>query len=201
MSTRLKTAAALIALGLVAVTASQGARACALGDMHPWNSSRWATPPSQAGHPAAGPQGSRTSTNLLQSLVPITGLYRFTFTSRGNSGIPDGAVIDQGFEIWHADGTEIMNSGRPPMTQSFCMGAWAQTGPRSYHLNHWALSWDATGTSFVGPTNIREDIKQAASGNAFSGSFSIDQYGTDGNTLLGSVKGTVSATRVTADAN
>ncbi len=201
MSTRLKTTAALFALGLAAITSSRGAHACALGDMHPWNSSRWTTPISPAGQLAAGPQSSRTSTNLLQSLVPITGLYRFTFMSQGNSGIPDGAVIDQGFEIWHADGTEVMNSGRAPMTQSFCMGAWAQTGLRSYHLNHWALSWDATGTSFVGPTNIHEDIKQDASGNGFSGSFSIDQYGTDGSTLLGSVKGTVSATRIRADAN
>src|SRR5262245_23104935 len=52
----------------------------------------------------------------------IVGLWQITFTSKDTSGIPDGTVIDAGYATWHADGTEIMNSGRPPITSSFCMG-------------------------------------------------------------------------------
>src|SRR5450432_3154767 len=44
---------------------------------------------------------------------PITGLWKVTFTAGTTQ-------IDTGFSVWHADGTEIMNSGdRPPMTSNF----------------------------------------------------------------------------------
>ena len=39
-----------------------------------------------------------------------------------------------------------MNSGRPPITGNFCMGAWTQTEEGAHKLNHFALSWDPTGT-------------------------------------------------------
>ena len=58
----------------------------------------------------------------------IVGLWQVTFTSKGTSGIPDGTVVDAGYATWHSDGTEIMNSGRPPITGSFCMGVWKQVG-------------------------------------------------------------------------
>src|SRR5436190_19053471 len=72
----------------------------------------------------------------------IVGLWQITFTSKDTPGIPDGTVIDAGYATWHADGTEIMNSGRPPITSSFCMGVWKQVGRSTFRLNHVALSWD-----------------------------------------------------------
>ena len=54
----------------------------------------------------------------------------------------NGGQFDWGYQVWHDDGTEIMNSGsRAPATENFCMGVWAQTGPFSYKLNHFALSY------------------------------------------------------------
>jgi hypothetical protein len=53
--------------------------------------------------------------------APIVGLWRVHFISEGNLktiGVPDGTVIDQGYAAWHSDGTEIMNSGRDPLTGS-----------------------------------------------------------------------------------
>src|SRR5262249_4473417 len=111
----------------------------------------------------------------------------------------DAPPVDKGFVTWHADGTELMNSGRPPMTGSFCMGTWKQVGPATYVLNHWALSWDPSGTVFVGPTNIRERVTVDRSGDRYTGTFSITQYDTDGKTPLGGVSGTVKASRITAD--
>lgn len=203
MSTRIAVVM-LTAMGLAAVAVSQQAQACGFGDGTSWSSTHWSLP--QGSLPAIASQAAATHAtvniiNPLQSLEPITGMYRFTFVAEGNKGIPDGTQLDQGFAVWHADGTEIMNSGRAPKTQSFCMGVWAQTGPRSYQLNHWAMSWDATGTVYVGPTNIQESIKLDAAGNSYSGSFKLTQYSPDGNTAEGSVLGVVSATRVRADSN
>ena len=132
----------------------------------------------------------------------IVGLWKFTFVSQGNAFAPDGTPLDAGYAAWHSDGTEIMNSGRPPISSSFCMGAWKQSGPETFKLNHWALSWDANGgTTFQGPANIRETVTVHNHGTSYSGTFTITNYATDGVTILapGVIKGTVSATRITAD--
>lgn len=166
----------------------------------------------------------------------ITGLWSFVFTAEGNTGpkappnaigLPDGAIADAGYVTWHDDGTEMMNSGRAPVSGSFCMGVWKQVGPYTYHLNHWALSWlpgypFAPGTpqswsslpngvddafQWVGPTNIQETITLDRSGNSYSGSFVLTQYDNNGSgkpindiqgaQVVGILKGTVSATRIT----
>ncbi len=130
----------------------------------------------------------------------IVGLWKVKFVSKGNTGIgiPDGAPLDDGYATWHSDGTEIMNSGRVPKTGSFCMGVWKQTGRSSYKLNHFALSWDPTGTTLIGPTNIREELVLDSSENSYSGTVTIDQYDTEGH-LLVHISGIVSAQRITAD--
>jgi hypothetical protein len=130
----------------------------------------------------------------------IVGLWKVKFVSKGNTGmgIPDGATIDEGYATWHSDGTEIMNSGRAPITGSFCMGVWKKTGRSSYKLNHFALSWDSTGKTLVGPANIKEEVATDNNENSYSGTFTIDQYDTEGH-LLAHISGLVSAQRITAD--
>ena len=132
--------------------------------------------------------------------APITGLWKVKFTSRGNTaiGIPDDTTIDEGYATWHSDGTEIMNSGRVPKTGNFCMGVWKKTGPSSYRLNHFGLSWDPTGTTLIGPANIREEIVLDKRENSYSGTFTIDQYDTEGH-LVVHISGVVSGQRITAD--
>jgi hypothetical protein len=130
----------------------------------------------------------------------IVGLWKVKFVSKGNTGIgiPDGVPLDDGYATWHSDGTEIMNSGRVPKTGSFCMGVWKQTGRSYYKLNHFALSWDPTGTTLIGPTNIREEIALDGTEKSYSGTVTIDQYDTEGH-LLVHISGVVSAQRITAD--
>jgi hypothetical protein len=72
-------------------------------------------------------------------------------------------------------------------------------GPSTFGLNHFALSWDSTGTVFIGPTNIRETVTVDHTGNHYTGTFSIVQYATDEKTVLGGVVGVVSATRITVN--
>jgi hypothetical protein len=133
----------------------------------------------------------------------ITGLWKFTFTSDGkHPGPPQGAPVDAGFVTWHDDGTEIMNSGRAPVSGSFCMGVWKQVGSRTYLLNHWALSWipgyipggaTSGGTSSwdqvggpnsaftpAGPTNIQETVTLSRDGNEYTGTFTLTNYVYDG---------------------
>jgi hypothetical protein len=134
-----------------------------------------------------------------QHSAAIVGLWEFSFISEGNSGIPDGTVLDTGYAAWHSDGTEITNSGaHAPMTGNFCMGVWKQTRHSTFKLNHFALAWDPTGTFFVGPANLRLEVVVARDRKSYSGTFTIDQYDTNGN-LLAHVAGNVTAQRVTAD--
>jgi hypothetical protein len=76
------------------------------------------------------------------------------------------------------------------------MGVWKQTGPATFSLNHFALSWDATGTQFIGPANIRETVTVDRRGKTYSGHFTITQYMPDGKTPAGGVSGNVKGTRI-----
>ena len=130
--------------------------------------------------------------------LAIVGMWKFTFKAYNTPGIPDGTVIDAGYATWHSDGTELMNSGRAPITSSFCMGVWEPDGRRSYRLNHVGLSWDPSGTVFVGPAQIREWITVSRDGRSYTGQFTIDQRDTNGN-LLAHLEGRLTGQRVTAD--
>lgn len=146
---------------------------------------------------ATGQSSTEQDSHALEPGRAIVGMWKFTYVSLGNLnlGIPDGAVIDAGFQTWHSDGTEITNSSRPPITGNFCMGVW-DYDHHSYRLNHFALGWAPDGTTFIGPANIREQVVVDRSGNAFSGRFSIDQYAQDGVTDLAHIEGTMTATRI-----
>ena len=127
----------------------------------------------------------------------IVGFWKFKFVSQGSTGIPDGAVIDNGFSQWHSDGTEITNSLRPPSTGNFCLGVYQQTGSSTYALNHFALGWDLSG-NFIGPVQIRENVKLSHNGSQFTGTFTIDQFNPAGD-VLAHVQGQVTGTRITVN--
>lgn len=137
------------------------------------------------------------------SSASIAGLWYVQFVSQGNAAhspsIPDGAIIDFGFNQWHSDGTEMLNSGvHAPATQNFCMGVWGQTGFLTYELNHFALSYDATSGALANVVNIREQDTLSPSGDSYTGTFTIDIYDTKGN-HLDHIGGIILATRVTVD--
>jgi hypothetical protein len=132
----------------------------------------------------------------------IVGMWNITFTAQGNSAhnppIPDGAMIDFGYSVWHSDGTEFLNSGmRAPATQNFCLGVWSRTGYNTYQLNHFALSYDQTAGTLNGKVQIQESVTLSADGNSYAGTFTIDVYDPTGTTKVDHLQGTVSAQRVT----
>ena len=124
--------------------------------------------------------------------APIVGFWKVQLA------LPDGTVIDDGYTQWHADGTEILNSSRAPGTGNFCMGVWKRTGRSTYKLNHFAMQWDPTGTIFIGPLNLKEEITLDRHHNSYAGTFTVDQYDTNGN-IIGHGAGNVTAQRITVD--
>jgi len=74
------------------------------------------------------------------------------------------------------------------------MGVWEQTGRYTYKLNQIGLAWDGNG-NLVGPANIQESITVSSDGKAYTGTFTLDQYDTDG-TDIQHAAGNVSVTRI-----
>lgn len=133
----------------------------------------------------------------------IVGMWNFQFVSQGNTAhnpsIPDGALIDFGYNQIHTDGTEIINSGgHAPATGNFCLGVWGQTGFLTYEVNHFPLSYNATTGALANLINVREQITLSPSGDSFTGTFTLNVYDTKGN-QVDHLVGNVVAQRVTVD--
>lgn len=133
----------------------------------------------------------------------IVGMWNFQFVSQGNTAhnpsIPDGALIDFGYNQIHSDGTEIINSGgHAPATENFCLGVWGQTGFLTYEVNHFPLSYNATTGALANLVNIHEQLTLSPSGDSFTGTFTLNVYDTKGN-QVDRLVGNVTATRVTVD--
>jgi hypothetical protein len=133
----------------------------------------------------------------------IVGMWHVTFTAQGNeAGPPDGAPIDNALVTWHSDGTELMNSARPPQDGDFCMGVWKKTATNKYKLNHfaWLANDTANAPSGVGnpagPTRFFEEITLSPDGNHYTGKFTLDAYDTLGNQVA-HIIGVVAGTRIT----
>jgi len=132
-------------------------------------------------------------------------MWHAVFTARTINGeeIPSpGAVIDNSVVVWHADGTEIMNSSRPAQDGNFCLGVWKKTGRLSYFLNHipWQGNDPSGGPSGIGnpqsEDQLLEQVTLSPDGNRYSGTFTLTAYDTSGNIEI-TATGTLSATRIT----
>jgi hypothetical protein len=125
----------------------------------------------------------------------IVGMWEVELVATNIPNSPQGGiVIDHGYSQWHSDGTEIMNSSRPPATGNFCLGVWKKTGASTYSLTHRVLSFNPDGTP-EGPGSLHEVVTVDRSGNTFSGTFTFDQFDTLGN-LKFHLEGIVRATRI-----
>jgi hypothetical protein len=129
----------------------------------------------------------------------IVGTWKEHWISEGSEGIRNGTEIDAGYSQWHSDHTEENLSGlRAPLTGNVCYGVWEQTGPSSYRMNHFGISYDPTGEKLVGPARIQQWLTLEDKGQKTSGKFTIDQYDEAGN-LLAHIQGKIIGTRVTMD--
>ncbi len=183
---------AVVLLGMVSV--STATAQCALFG---WHKAGTIPPQAWQGTSRLTPASLSLAAGQAAADDRIVGFWKVKFVSEGTPGIPDDTVIDNAFVQWHGDGTEIMNSSRPPATGNFCLGVWRKSGPSSYDLNHFGLSSDPGGT-LIGPAQIREQVTLDRRGDRYEGTFTIDQYD-----LLGNpgphLTGRITATRITVE--
>jgi len=140
-------------------------------------------------------------TQAADTVEPIVGMWHVMFTAEGNSeGPPNGTPIDNAIIVWHGDGTEIMNSGRPPQDGNFCMGIWKKVRPNQYRVNHFAWAGNDTTNAGnpVGPTRLVEAVTVSADGNSLSGTFALRATDSTGKTTA-FIIGTITGTRVTME--
>jgi hypothetical protein len=161
--------------------------------------------PQVRGTQAREAMGGRFDGDFRPSVVGMWHV-KFTAETADPAVAPPGAVIDDALVVWHSDGSEIMNSMRPPQDGNFCMGVWQQVGPFKYKLNHFA--WFAKGFPngpgdqgtdigpSVGPTQITEEITLSSDGLHFTGTFTLTAYDLN-NAVMQTFTGTVSGTRIT----
>ena len=120
----------------------------------------------------------------------IVGLWNVNFVSGGVS-------VDQGFDQWNSDGTEILNDTPPPATGNVCLGVWTKTGPATYKLKHPSWTFDAAG-NLNGTAVIRETITLGAGADSFQGPFTVDVFDLTGKNLM-HLEGTITGLRITTD--
>ena len=153
--------------------ASEAKAACVSKDANPGPSV--AAPKARFTAPAAATTSGGASAESHNSIV---GLWNVTFLL-GNG--PD--VYDQGFQHWHADGTELMvDNAVSPAFGNVCIGVWKQTGARSFKLKHMTFNWDAQGRvagTFILEMTVRLDRR----GNAYEGMYVADSYDLSGSVI------------------
>jgi hypothetical protein len=119
----------------------------------------------------------------------IVGLWETTFTSQGQ-------VIDQGFDQWNSDGTEILNDDPPPQTGNVCLGVYIKAGS-VYRLKHPSWTYDANG-NLTGTAIISEQVTVGPDGNTYNGIYTINFNDLNGNHLA-QFSGAIAATRIVVD--
>ena len=145
-----------------------------------------------AARPGSAPNRSESSP-ADKSDNSIVGLWDVTFISGGQ-------LYDEAFDVYHSDGTELMNDIPPPALGNVCLGVWAKTGARSIKLKHVFWIFDNNGT-LIGRGVVHEQITLGLDGNSYAGTFTFEFRDLLGNPIasMPDVAGDLSATRITPD--
>jgi len=115
--------------------------------------------------------------------------------------VSGGQGFDEGYEVWHSDGTEILNDIAPPVPANsagnVCLGVYKKSGPGTYKLRHigWVIDQNA---NLAGTAVITETITVDLGGDSFHGTFDFKQYDLSENVVF-EATGNVSGKRVTVD--
>jgi hypothetical protein len=106
-------------------------------------------------------------------------------------------LVDWGYSEWHADGTEIMNSGgHSPASGNFCLGVWRQSGPQTYHLKHYPLAYDPATGKLAVKLLLVEDVTVDQDGDKFTGTFALGPLAADGGFAATPQTGKITGKRI-----
>jgi len=177
----------VLAAGLVLVASSNALAHCIVG-----------TPGSNRAQlkGLTPPKPAFATTPAAADNPSVVGLWLVSFH------VGDGAdVWDQGFEQFHADGTELtIDTAVPPAAGNVCVGVWERVGARGAKLHHVGWNWDISvvPAALAGVFVLDLTVELAPGGQAFSGRYVTDSYDIDGNVIPEfHAEGVVTATRIT----
>jgi hypothetical protein len=117
----------------------------------------------------------------------IVGLWHSVYTFSGH-------IVDQSFETYRDDGTEMEVDLGPPVIGNVCSGTWEQTGSHTFKLTHPAWTFDESG-NLLGMAIIRDVVTLDRSGDKFSGTEAVDLFDINGK-FISHAEGLVKATRI-----
>ncbi|SPE36074.1 exported hypothetical protein [Candidatus Sulfopaludibacter sp. SbA3] len=109
----------------------------------------------------------------------------------------EGQLVDDGFDLWHGDGTEVLNDTSTPSSGNVCIGVWTKAAPLTYALKHPTWIFDDAGVNLIGVGIIREMVMLDPGGNSFTGTTTVDIYDFSGNTVYHAVSD-LTGTRISA---
>lgn len=130
----------------------------------------------------------------------IVGLWHVAFLLDPNGGFSTAGpnVFDEGFDAWHADGTETLNDIPVPASGNVCLGTWTQSGPLTYLLKHVTWVYDPTNTTLVAVGTITEQITLDAAGNHYTGTATFNGLDLTGANVF-QMSTSIVAERILAD--
>jgi hypothetical protein len=105
-----------------------------------------------------------------------------------------GQLIDEGFDAFHSDGTEILVDQSNPITDNVCLGVWEQSGPSTIKLKHPSWYFDTNG-NLLGTVIIYETLTLDCE-DSYHGTSSEDVYDLQGNKIAHYDGFEVKATRI-----
>ncbi len=142
--------------------------------------------------------GGSMATQEIEAATPNSESKAHGFVGLWDSKlIDDGQVIDEGFDAFHSDGTEILVDQSNPITDNVCLGVWKQTGPATIELKHPSWYFDLDG-NLLGSVIIHETLTLDADCDSFHGVASEDVYDTKGNKIAHYEGFEIKATRIKA---
>ena len=147
------------------------------------------TPFASGPHALAGPPHPSSGIGLSQRHDSIVGLWHTVYTSGGVTAF-------ESFDQWHADGNEF--EAADTQLGAMCQGTWEKSAPGTVRLFHVGWNFDPTGVTLIGHFTETQTDTLSADGEAYDGTFLIQNFDLSGNHLQGQdLSGTVHATRLT----
>jgi hypothetical protein len=126
------------------------------------------------GAAALSPDNAPSTSNSKPNAQDFVGLWDLKIYSQGQ-------LIDEGFDTFHSDGTELLITQDNPITENVCPGVWEQTGPATIKVKHPSWYFDTNG-NLLGTVIIYETLTLDCD-DSFHGTSVEEVFDTQGNKI------------------
>ena len=123
-------------------------------------------------------EGTRAADGNPSAEPSMAGLWQVALVN-GND------VEDAGLEMFGMGGVHVLNDPSPILEGNVCLGAWTQTAPLTYVVNHPAYIYDDKGEEVIGVAAIYEKIVLDNGGDSFKAQIKVVAKDLMGNVIGG----------------